>query len=1487
MRSTIGLLGIGLLLGCHGDASLQEVPLHSENTLEERLLLAASGRFVVPQTQGLGVLSNQSMIDSLDLPASLNPQITQVVSPHPDAVTDVPGLWRIAPSRGNSFLLLSTGQTNNATISSEPGSDFAPQGTAGDLARVRIELDAPPGADRISFDYTFLSSESPEYVGSVYNDTFTATVSDAIGADRQIALASVNSSEFHEASDTRVGAGPFLLYTDFSSGVDQVFGPENFPPNQPLVTDAGTTDLQRVTAEIRTNGRIALEFTIQDLGDGILDSAVLIDGVSFSGLQLIDPNTGVPGTSLVDEFGQVKTDPADLANPTLGRVVDRIAADGATRLLVRQTVPAAGTVTFALDAANAGDGGFAPHQAIPAAWLDQITVDTVQVGGQHYAFALYKAPEDFVAVAAPEAASGQVTFSTSFTPTGGTAQPERTWAVEVVRPPVVAVHDLWSSCTAWLEAGSIMTPTALPPGFVIECADYSATMSLGFDNDANRAVLPDQVHQTLTNFRTDQRAAVTQVDVVGHGMGGILARRYIDGVRSPENLPYRSWTNFNEGTVNRLVTLNSSHLGARFADEAMRFRDAMICAGEMPGGRSWYGTPSANESLEAAAIRIDAASGHVALDQMTTNSPILMGLGVTPVPSHAIVTFGGHTANRGQWRAMLAPGAGVLTALMESYHPLSLQDPLNPASAMLALGERYKLLNHYISPAQAFSKTFCPLPTRDLNDFFATVQEQRGGLADSYVTAVEIQAAEPRSAHFKANYNPAHRDAILGALNSPIVVPAGEQSKFAPFMPAPAALIATKTNRCPILAPMPAVCPPPALAASFEISPLAHTLQISQPAEGTVVTPGTEVTVTVSIGTDQPEVVILSNGSETVELFEPPFSATLPIPSNAIGTVQLTALAFYPDGGLANADPVNLQVQSSATLASLAVQNGDAVILRPGRTRQLTVIGTYNNGARRNLTSGQLGTRYAVSSVGVIATVNANGLVTGVAPGNATVVVRNGNRITSINVSVGAGYCGDGAIDTGEECDDGGRVNGDGCDRTCQLEDGPTAVCTSPTVCNAQGTCSAEVANLGAGSSDPNGNPLTIAQTPPGPYTVGAHTIAVNVSNGEQDAQCTSNLAVLDCEQPSLACPGAFTAECTGAGGAEVSPPAASGSDNCSVQMTAPLGGFFPIGTSSLAYRANDPSGNQATCTTSVTVQDTTAPLLICPPPAVAQCMSEGHAQVDPGDATTVEACTTATVSDPGAGNYPLGTTPVGFTASDQAGNQAQCNTSVTVIDTLAPMLTCPAPSIAECTSPAGAQVTPGLATAADGCTAATVNGPAAGTYPLGSTPVTYVASDSSGNQTVCSSSIQVVDTRAPTVRVTPPAPLWPVDSEYRVINLSDCGITVQDTCGGSLTLEQAGAAITCVTSDEVEDKPNNGSDGDTLNDIVIVSPTQVMVRAERLEHGDGRVYEIKFTVRDQAGNLRNGVCPVAVPAPVCNPRPGVPSCGGRDNGNEYTVCRS
>ncbi len=76
-----------------------------------------------------------------------------------------------------------------------------------------------------------------------------------------------------------------------------------------------------------------------------------------------------------------------------------------------------------------------------------------------------------------------------------------------------------------------------------------------------------------------------------------------------------------------------------------------------------------------------------------------------------------------------------------------------------------------------------------------------------------------------------------------------------------------------------------------------------------------------------------------------------------------------------------------------------------------------------------------------------------------------------------------------------------------------------------------------------------------------------------------------------------------------------------------------------------------------------------CPPGVVAECEAGGTAVVDPGDALAVDRCSAVTVTDPGPGTYPLGTTAVVYTATNASENNERCVGTVTVRDTTPPVI--------------------------------------------------------------------------------------------------------------------------------------------------------------------------------------------------------------------------
>ncbi len=1322
--------------------------------VESRRQLAAPS----PQVALAAPVTGQQLVDALDIPAGLRPTFVSATIPDPDAVVVRNSYGRIQPKQGTSFLLMSTGRSNIDTLTAEPGTDMGPVGPTGDASTLRFQVTVPPGVNRMSFDFDFLSAESPDFVGSVFNDTFTAQVSDALGANRQVAFASVNTATFHPASDTNVGAGPFLLYVDDPSGVDTVF-------NTGLQLDAGATDYQHVDTVISggASGVITIVFDIHDLGDGIFDSAVIIDNLTFSAMEIIDPRGDVPAQSLIDGNGQVLQAP-DARLVTLGKPVQAVAADGATQVVLRSSVPGPGKATFTLPAGGTKDGSVSPASGSPS-FGPSTTVDAQLIGGNWFAIALYRSPPDFNRGGDEASASRDAALTMTFVPTSGTGFVQNA-TIRVVRPPVIVVPDVFSDCLSWQAHGGLMDPNpaadpreSVQHPFTVTCADYQATSTKSLRVNQNANAIATAIDQALDALRTTGVAA-TRADVVAHGMGGILARRYID------DPSFLGTDNFNAGKINRLITMDTPHLGSRMADEIVQFRD--FTKDQFPD--VW--TAIRDGFLAPNGINIDNDASDVAIDELGTASLTINSIGQTTRLSlprstffHAMVSTGGRAVSRNDGLNLLPAGVQSLYTFMEEFDPNTVSLPITDQQQNLIFGTQSLI---FCTDDQATGA--------DDHDLFATQAEQQGGLADAFTSSFLVAPAAPHSGHLNVQQDKAHTDRLVALLNSSVT-----GGLFAPAMPPPEAV--PRNNGCPLPSFAPA-----APAARLAAAALAqHNIAISSPAPGTTVSPGSTISVAINTGGAQPRAILIASAGGVVRLEAPPFVASFQIPATAAGSLPLHAIAFFGQGQVAVAQPVNLNVNVNATLTAIEVLNGNVVLQRPGRTQQMRVIGTFSDGVQRDITQ-LTGTRYAASSLTPVASVSATGLISALGPGNATIAVSNGSLITSINAKVGAPTCGDGVVDPGEQCDDGNLADGDGCDPACKVSNlPPIAVCKSPTVCNDPGLCSANVTNLGAGSSDPEGHATSITQSPAGPYSVGPHEVSVGVSDGSLTSQCLAELDVRDCEKPALSCPANFTAECTGNGGALVTPPGTSATDNCGAPTVhAPAAGQLLLGANALTYTASDASGNVTSCTTTATVVDTIPPSIACPAPTVAECTGPRQATVDPGLASASDSCTPPTVTQPGAGTFPLGTTPVTYTASDSSANHASCETTVTVRDTTAPSIQCPAPKVAECTGNGHASVDPGNASAQDVCTSATVNHPGPASFALGQTSVQYTATDEAGNQASCATSVTVRDTTAPSIQC--PAPKVAECTGNGHASVDPGSASAQDICT-SATVNQPGAA--------------------------------------------------------------------------------------------------
>lgn len=143
-----------------------------------------------------------------------------------------------------------------------------------------------------------------------------------------------------------------------------------------------------------------------------------------------------------------------------------------------------------------------------------------------------------------------------------------------------------------------------------------------------------------------------------------------------------------------------------------------------------------------------------------------------------------------------------------------------------------------------------------------------------------------------------------------------------------------------------------------------------------------------------------------------------------------------------------------------------------------------------------------------------------------------------------------------------------------------------------------------------------------------------------------------------------------------------------------PSGSFFPVGTTTLNWRATDAAGNQSNCSFNVVVNDVEQPTVTCPANQVRTTdVNQCYATFTPPQPTFADNCavtrltwvmtgaTTGTSPATGINYVPstqfllngrtgTGVTTITYTAADAAGNTRSCSFTVTVNDGQIPVIT-------------------------------------------------------------------------------------------------------------------------------------------------------------------------------------------------------------------------
>lgn len=204
-----------------------------------------------------------------------------------------------------------------------------------------------------------------------------------------------------------------------------------------------------------------------------------------------------------------------------------------------------------------------------------------------------------------------------------------------------------------------------------------------------------------------------------------------------------------------------------------------------------------------------------------------------------------------------------------------------------------------------------------------------------------------------------------------------------------------------------------------------------------------------------------------------------------------------------------------------------------------------------------------------------------------------------------------------------------------------------------------------------NCGPVTCSPASGSFFPTGTTTVTCTAPDNAGTLTSTSfTVTVNDTQPPTITCPanvvqGNDANQC----GAVVSF-VTTASDNCpgvTVACVPASGSFFPMGTTTVACTATDVASNTATCSFTVTVNDTQPPSITCPANVIAtantmQGMTIG-AIVNYPSPTASDNCPGVTQACvPASGSFfPVGTNTVTCTATDAVGNTATCTFTVTV----------------------------------------------------------------------------------------------------------------------------------------------------------------------------------------------------------------------------------
>ncbi len=309
--------------------------------------------------------------------------------------------------------------------------------------------------------------------------------------------------------------------------------------------------------------------------------------------------------------------------------------------------------------------------------------------------------------------------------------------------------------------------------------------------------------------------------------------------------------------------------------------------------------------------------------------------------------------------------------------------------------------------------------------------------------------------------------------------------------------------------------------------------------------------------------------------------------------------------------------------------------------------------------------------------------------------------------------------------------------------------------------------------------------------SLGVNTIEITSTDvsGNQ-ASCTFDLTVVDTTIPSLTCPSNKTRSANNACTylLEDFTSEVIASDACGIasiqQLPAP-GTPLNLGVQSISIEVTDANGNTTDCSFTVTVEDTTAPLIDCL--STQEIELEGTCEFLVPDYSTMLSITENCGIQLFEQSIPAGTLigPGEYTiliqVTDLSGNTAECSILLQIEDDSDPTFNCIPDSelyIASGCSYVLEDFTSSM-NISDNCgIGSVIQTPAAGTLlGIGTHEISVTITDLSGNLSVCDFEVDIIDSIDPTISCLSDLTVWPNASCIYTLADFTSSVAVNDNC--------------------------------------------------------------------------------------------------------------